>query len=166
MSQDVREGDWFAVPLRRGGYVVGLVARRPRRGTVILGYFFGPERKAIPTLQELAGVRAQDAQLVCRVKDAALHRGVWPVLGRRSRWRRKDWPMPAFHRREGLTGRGIRIEYDGDNLTTPSRELPASVPDAALPDDVVLDEERVIDALAQLLAQERAVTLDLSQWTR
>jgi len=36
MSQAYREGDWFAVPLRLGGYVVGLVARGPQRGTVLL----------------------------------------------------------------------------------------------------------------------------------
>jgi len=166
MSEEYREGDWFAVPLRRGGYVVGLVARRPQRGSVILGYFFGPERKAVPAMQELTGIRAGDAQLVCRVKDTALHRGVWRVLGRRDRWRRKDWPMPAFHRREALSGRGIRIEYDGDSLTTPVREVPASVPDASLPDDVVLDETRLLEALARILAQERPVTLDQSQWIR
>lgn len=42
--------------------------------------------------------------------------------------------MPAFYRREGLSGRGIRVEYDGDNLTTPTREGPASVPDVNLPE--------------------------------
>jgi hypothetical protein len=132
----------------------------------MLGYFFGPERKAIPVLEELAAIRAADAQLVCRVKDSFLHRGVWTVLGRRERWRRKDWPMPAFHRREGLSGRGIRLEYDGDNLTTPAREVAASVPDASLPDDVVFNEVRLVEELTRILAQERPVTLDQSQWTR
>ncbi len=166
MTQSYREGDWFAVPLARGGYAAGLVARRPRRGTVLLGYFFGPPREAVPTMAELAGLKAENVQLVCRLKDAALHRGAWRVLGRRERWRRKDWPMPAFHRREGLSGRGIRIEYDGDSLTTPVREVPASIPDAILPDDVVLDEVRVLEALSRILAEERPVTLDQSQWIR
>lgn len=166
MSQSYREGDWFAVPLARGGYAVGLVARRPKRGTVLLGYFFGPQRGVVPTMTELADLKAADVQLVCRVKDTALHRGVWRVLGRRDRWRRKDWPMPAFHRREGLSGRGIRLEYDGDNLSMPVREVPASVPDASLPEDVVLDEARVLEALARILAEKRPVTLDQSQWIR
>jgi hypothetical protein len=74
--------------------------------------------------------------------------------------------MPAFHRREGLSGRGIRIEYDGDNLTTPVREVPASIPDASLPEDVVLDEARLLEALSRILAEERPVTLDQSQWIR
>lgn len=145
---------------------MGLVARRPQRGTVLLGYFFGPQRKAAPAMEELAGIKAEHVQLVCRIKDTALHRGVWRVLGRRDRWRRKDWPMPAFYRREGLSGRGIRVEYDGDNLTTPAREGPASVPDANLPEDVVLDETRMLAALSRILSQERPVTLDRSQWVR
>jgi hypothetical protein len=43
-----REGDWFAVPLRDGGYAVGLVARMDNRGGV-LGYFFGPRRDDVPS---------------------------------------------------------------------------------------------------------------------
>lgn len=33
-----REGDWFAVPLRKGGYAVGLIAHANPDG-VLLGYF-------------------------------------------------------------------------------------------------------------------------------
>jgi hypothetical protein len=166
MGQTYREGEWFAIPLRRGGYALGLVARRPRRGTVVLGYFFGPARKKLPTAEELANIRAEHTQLVCRFKDTPLHRGVWTIVGRHPHWRRKDWPMPAFFRREGLSGRGIRIEYDGDNLTTPAVEVPASVPDGTLPEDVVLDETRVLETLMVILSEERPVTLDQTQWTR
>jgi hypothetical protein len=74
--------------------------------------------------------------------------------------------MPAFFRREGLSGRGIRIEYDGDNLTTPAREVPASVPEGALPEDVVLDEDRLVETLGVILSEERPVSLDQSQWIR
>lgn len=166
MAQTYREGDWFVVPLRRGGYALGLVARRPRRGTVVLGYFFGPARRKFPTAEELANVRAEHVQLVCRLKDSPLHRGAWQIVGHHAHWRRKDWPMPAFLRREGLSGRRIRIEYDGDNLTTPAREVAASVPEGALPEDVVLDEARVLETLMMILSEERPVTLDQSQWIR
>ena len=166
MAQTYREGEWFAIPLRRGGYALGLVARRPRRGTVVLGYFFGPARKSLPTAEELAKIRAEQVQLVCRIKDAPLHRGVWPVIGRHPHWRRKDWPMPAFYRREGLSGRGIRIEYDGDNLTTPAREVEAGVAESSLPEDVVLYEARLLETLAQILSEERPVTLDQTEWIR
>lgn len=166
MVQSYREGDWLAVPLPRGGYAAGLVARRPRRGTIILGYFFGPPHKAIPTPEELAGIRAEHGQLVCRVKDTAVHRGEWRVLGRPECWRREDWPMPAFYRREGLSGRGIRIEYDDDNLITPAREAAANVPDASLPEDVVLDEARLLELLARLLSEKWPVIPDPTSWNR
>lgn len=166
MSQAYEEGDWFTVPLTHGGYAVGLVARRPRRGTVILGYFFGPPRKTLPAAEDLAALRAEQAQFVCRLKDTALHRGVWRTVGRCAHWRRKDWPMPAFFHREGLSGRGIRIEYDGDNLTTPAREVPASIPDASLPEDVVLDEARLLEVLERVLSEKRPAALDPTLWTR
>jgi Immunity protein 26 len=164
-TQAYKEGDWFAVPMPRG-FAIGLVARRPKRGPVILGYFFGPLRKELPDEAELALIRAEHASLICRLKDGALHRGLWRVTGHHPHWRRKDWPLPAFHRREGLSGRGIRLEYDGDNLTTPSREQEASIPDLSLPEDVVLDESRVLDALVKLLAEQKPVTIDPSHWVR
>jgi hypothetical protein len=42
-----REGDWFAVPLRNGGFAVGLVARANPKAA-LLGYFFGPKTKGYP----------------------------------------------------------------------------------------------------------------------
>jgi hypothetical protein len=164
-AQSYKEGDWFAVPLPRG-FAVGLVARRPKRGPVILAYFFGPHRKQLPDEAELAQIRAEQANLICRLRDGALHRGLWRVVSHHPHWRRKDWPLPAFHRREGLSGRGIRIEYDGDNLTTPARQQEASIPDLGLPEDIVLDESRVLDILGKVLAEQKPVTIDPSHWVR
>lgn len=166
MAQQYREGDWFAVPLPRGGYAVGLVARRPRRGTVVLGYFFGPPRKTLPACEALAGTRAEHALLVCRVKDTALHNGEWRVLGRPASWRREDWPIPAFHRREGLSGRGIRVEYDDEDLTTPARESVAGAADASLAMDVVHDDARLLEVLARLLSEKWPVIPDPTAWIR
>jgi hypothetical protein len=47
------EGDGFAVPLRDGGYAIGVVARMDRKGSV-LGYFFGPRYDEPPKLAEVA----------------------------------------------------------------------------------------------------------------
>ncbi len=164
-AQSYKEGDWFAVPMPHG-FAVGLVARQPKRGPVILGYFFGPLRKQLPDEAELTQIKAEQASLICRLKDGALHRGLWRVMGHHHHWRRKDWPSPAFLRREGLSGRAIRLEYDGDNLTTPAREKEASIPDLSLPEDVVLDESRVLDTLGKLLAEQKPVTIDPSHWVR
>jgi Immunity protein 26 len=166
MSQKYREGDWFSVPLGHGMLAIGLLARRPKRGTLAFGYFFGPPRKQVPDATELAALSAVHAQLVCRFRDGAVHRGLWPVIGRREKWRHKDWPMPPFLRKEGLSGRGIRVEYASDNLTVPTREQEATTTDATLPEDIVYDETRVVEILNRLFAEQRPVTLDPGQWTR
>ena len=59
------EGEWFALPLRVDGWGIGLIARTsvPYRIVHLLGYFFGPARPAIPTLENVVGLRAEDASL-------------------------------------------------------------------------------------------------------
>lgn len=166
VTQQYREGDWFTVPVAKQDLVIGLVARRPRRGTLFLGYFFGPARRSLPDTAELERLTAANAMFVCRLKDTALHRGFWRVIGGRTRWRHKDWPMPSFLRKEGLSGKAIRIEYHAENLTTPEREVEANAADMSLPEDIVYDEKRLTEALAQLLASEKPMTLDPGHWTR
>lgn len=167
MTQKYREGDWFSVPLGQGQLALGLVARRPKRGGgLLLGYFFGPPRKQAPDAAELRALSATHVQLVCRFKDAPLHRGLWQVVGACAKWRHKDWPLPPFLRKEGLSGRAIRVEYAADNLTTPAKEAEATAADAAMPEDVVFDETRVVETLKRLFAEKRLVTLDPTQWVR
>jgi hypothetical protein len=101
-----RESDWFAVPLRGGGYAAGIIARAmPRKEDVLLGYFFGPRRDTIPTLDELSARSASDAALVERFGDLGILDGTWPLVGHTDRWNRGAWPTPAFGRFEELTGR-------------------------------------------------------------
>jgi hypothetical protein len=167
MTQQYREGDWFVVPLGHSLMALGLVARRPKRGGgLMLGYFFGPPRKQAPNAAELQTLSASQVQLVCRFKDAPLHRGLWRVIGACDKWRHKDWPMPPFLRKEGLSGRAIRVEYAPDNLTTPARESEAAATDAMLPEDVVFDETRLVSTLNRMFAEKRPVTLDPTQWVR
>lgn len=166
MSQEYGEGDWFSVPLGHQQAVIGLVARRPKRGSLLLGYFFGLPRPDLPPLAELQRLKASDAVLVCRVKDSALHRGFWRVIAGGKQWRHEDWPMPSFLRREGLSGRAIRVDYDNDNLTTPAREVEATAADMSLPEDIVLDEKRIVETLSRLFASQKLVSVDPGQWNR
>src|SRR5262245_56584296 len=166
VSQQFKEGDWFFVPLGPQGSAVGLVARRPKRGMLFIGLFFGPARRAPPEQAELDRLAVGDGVLVCRAKDSALHRGLWRVIGHCPRWRHKDWPIPAFVRKEGLSGRAIRIEFGADSLTTPARETEATATDMALPEDIVYDETRVAETLARLLAMKKPIHLDPGQWSR
>lgn len=105
------EGDWFAVPLRDGGFAVGIVARA-NPGGVLLGYFFGPRSAEVPTIDDVAELKPGDAALVAMFGHLGLTQGKWPILGRVEGWDRADWPMPAFVRYEELTGRSFKVLYD------------------------------------------------------
>jgi Immunity protein 26 len=143
-----REGDWFAVPLRGDGFAVGLIARANPSG-VLLGYFFGPKRPAVPELDELAGLRRMDAVSVRKFGDLGLMQGRWPIVGRREEWDRREWPMPVFVRYEELTGRAFRVFYADDDPNNVLRE------EQAAPDEV---ETSASDGLMGAGFAEQALT--------
>lgn len=107
-----REGDWFAVPLRGGGFGAVIIARAmPSEEGVLLGYFFGPRHDSAPTLDELSALSASDAVLVERFGDLGILDGTWLLVGHTDRWDRGAWPTPAFGRLEELTGRAFKVIY-------------------------------------------------------
>ncbi|MCZ8129793.1 MAG: Imm26 family immunity protein [Steroidobacteraceae bacterium] len=147
MSVPYREGQFFLLPLDRDHFATGLIARVPRRGGVLLGYFFGPRRTSVPGQEWLDGLRPHHAVFVCRFKDQQLYRGEWRLLSVREPFERGGWPVPAFHRFDGTATQapGIdavqhwRVEYADDNLITPVRERAADSADQQLPEDFAFD---------------------------
>ncbi|MBO1756885.1 Imm26 family immunity protein [Allobranchiibius sp. CTAmp26] len=117
-----QEGDCFAVPLRDGGYAAGVVARSNPEG-VLVGYFFGPARRAVPVQSDLVGLRAADALLVGRFGHLGLAQGTWPMIGQLPNWDRSQWAMPAFIRYEELSGRTFQVFYDDDDPSRVLREI-------------------------------------------
>lgn len=105
------EGTWFGVPLRTEGYAVGLVARMAPKGRIILAYFLGPRRSAIPSLSETKDLCATDAINVFRLGDLGIMNGEWPIIGASSGWAREDWPMPSFFRQDPLSKRVYLVRY-------------------------------------------------------
>jgi hypothetical protein len=89
------EGTWFAVPLKRGGYAVGIIARGNPK-TSLICYFFGPRRSDVPSLSEVETWKAADALCVEQVGDLGLLQGDWPIIGHSQLFRRDNWPMPVF----------------------------------------------------------------------
>lgn len=110
-TSNYSEGDWFAVPLRTEGFGIGLIARADPAG-VLLGYFFGPKRTALPGLTDLAQLGPDDAVLVQRFGHLGLKQGRWLRIGSQPGWDPARWPMPLFTRYEELTGRSFRVSYD------------------------------------------------------
>jgi Immunity protein 26 len=155
------EGAFFAIPIDPGQFGVGLIARAPRRGGILLGYFFGPRRVRAPETSWMESRLPAHAVLVARFRDQALFRGQWPLLHRWGGFDRSQWPVPPFHRFDGsvtLSPGAIavtdwRVEYGDDNLITPVDEQPAFGPDLRLDDDAVFDARSLREAVgARLVA--------------
>jgi hypothetical protein len=144
-------GDWFAVPLREGGFAVGLVARASASG-VLLGYFFGPKVDEVPSLEAVSGLRANDAAIVRRFGHLGLEQGKWPILGRSTTWEPAAWPMPVFVRYEELSGRSLQVVYADDDPNELLREQQVPPGDAEQgPKDGMLGAGAVEKLLTGLL---------------
>lgn len=173
MQPHLREGQFFLLPLGKGSgqYAVGLVARVPRRGGVLLGYFFGPRRREPPGPEWLNGLQASNAVFACRFKDTPLFRGEWRSLSVREPFDRAAWPVPAFHRFDGTSTQvpGVdavqdwRVEYADDNLIMPREERPASKDDLKLVDDLVYDATLLADEVGKRVG-DMVPTADDSTW--
>jgi hypothetical protein len=85
----VSEGDCYAVPLKSGGFGVGVVARKGKRGA-LFGYFFGPRREQIPTISDVRAIRAETADLCALFGDLGIQNGEWIHLGQLEGWDSND----------------------------------------------------------------------------
>ncbi|EEF59410.1 immunity 26/phosphotriesterase HocA family protein [Pedosphaera parvula] len=125
MKLPYKEGTWFAVPLRQGGFAIGVVARATAKGKVILGYFFGPRRMSVPTLEEVETLNPQNAIRKLQVGDLSLVKGEWPIIGLSKSWERADWPMPVFIRRDPLRPKAWLVYRSDTDPNVVIREEPA-----------------------------------------
>jgi hypothetical protein len=123
MKLPYREGTWFAVPLRDGGFGVGVVARMSPEGKIILCYFFGPRRTSVPSLKEVESLDPAGAIRVIRIGDLSLIRAEWPIIGNSPLWNRSDWTMPPFARRDDVSGTAWRVQYSDSDPNAIDREI-------------------------------------------
>ena len=141
----------MAVRLPRGGFGLGVIARAPSRGKVLLGYFFPVRFHKLPTLDDTLRFSARDAMLVVIFGDYSLYRREWPVLGRHSRWDRSKWPMPFFARIDEK-GKAVRVRYSEDDPSVCIEEKPCSIREAKnYSEDCVLGSHLLADQLEELL---------------
>jgi hypothetical protein len=124
MKLPYREGTWFAVPLRDGGFAVGVVARATPKGKIILCYFFGPRRSKPASISDVRNFAPHDAILVHRVGDLGLINGEWPILGELPSWDRNLWSMPQFVRKDELCNRAWRVYYSDNDPAQLVKEEP------------------------------------------
>lgn len=145
------EGTWFAVPLRTGGYATGVVARMAPQGKIVLAYFFGPRRDAVPALPEIEGLRATDAIKCVRLGDLGMVNGEWPIVGTSSAWARIDWLMPSFFRRDPLSKHVWLVRYSDSDPSRVEQEILVSEDVADLEEDSLCGYGSVEIKLTKLL---------------
>ena len=145
------EGTWFAVPLRSGGFGLGVVARATAEGGVILAYLFGPRRATIPTLADATRLDPLMAVKVARIGDLNLITGAWPIIGQSPTWHRGIWSTPTFIRSDELSRRAWKVRYADDDPNQVIAEEPVAFGTATLDRDVVFGAGAVELVLAKLL---------------
>lgn len=155
MKLPYREGTWFAVPLRDGGFAVGVVARATAKGKVILCYFFGPRRASVPKLTEVESLQRSNAVRAWRVGDLSLVEGDWPIIGQSESWRRSDWPMPVFIRRDPLRPKAWRVYYSDDDPSKLAGEEPESVERRDIEENGLFGAAAAEIRLTSILAQKQ-----------
>jgi hypothetical protein len=151
LKMNYREGDWFAVPLEEGGYAVGLVARlRPKAAP--FGYFFGPRRPSVPTLDELTQLSPDDTILRCNFGDLGLLKTWWPVIGRHEPWNPALWPLPSFGRENVLhEGYAWLVDYSEETLQPVLKRSVSAAEIEGLPHDGLSGYGYVEGQLSDLL---------------
>lgn len=110
-----QEGTWFAVPLRKGGFGIGLIARYDGKG-IVLGYFFHCTYEQCPTIDDTHTINAAHIVLVRLFGDLGILRGEWPILGQQKEWHRDVWPVPLFGRIAVDRSRAVGVKYADDNI--------------------------------------------------
>lgn len=111
-----REGQWFAVPLRTGGYALGIIVRGSYKTKGGLGYFFGPKFDAPPEDEITWRATPADALLISKFGDLGILSGRWPLIPSTRPFSSDEWPIPVF----GIVlpfpvGKGYVREYAADD---------------------------------------------------
>jgi hypothetical protein len=151
------EGQWFAVPLVGGGYVLGIIVRGTYKTKGGLGYFFAPRYAEVPDGRETQGKAPSDAILKAWFGDLGIIEGRWPLVNSVSEFDRSDWPVPTFRRLDPINPSvGWLVEYDDDInglLEAPVRESVHAAQELSdLPKDGVFGARALEVALTRLLS--------------
>lgn len=110
--QDPSPGLLAAVPLKRGGYGVALLARSTPLQTkafrLALVYGFDRVYRRMPTLEEASSLLITDAIHILKCGDISFRDGRWPTIGLLEHFVPVNWPVPPRIKPE-VSSRGSLI---------------------------------------------------------
>jgi len=153
-----REGQWFVIPLRAGGYALGTIVRGCNKTKGGLGYFFGPKYREIPDDKVIWEKSPADAILITWFSDLGIINGSWPLLRSTRPFSIDDWPIPKFGHKDPLVpGKGYIREYTMDaygSWMLKKESIVAVEEIIDFPEDVFMGGGAVEIKLTKLLSDE------------
>ncbi len=109
------EGQWFAVPLRKGGYAIGIIVRGSYKTKGGIGYFFGPKYPNLPKDPDTWEKKPDEAILITQFGDLGILNGNWPIIQSTRPFSKEEWPIPKFGKNISLLPeKGFIREYGED----------------------------------------------------
>ena len=112
MKKNNLVGKLFVVPLKDGGFSVGLVARQDK--SILLGYFFDTYFSEKPSNVDDFNFDKNNVCLICLFGIVGLKSNEWTVIGDLPNWDKQEWLVPTFKQKDPLLNIYYAITYDDD----------------------------------------------------
>ena len=105
-------GKIFVVPLKSGGFSIGLVARQS--GSILLGYFFSTYFSVKPLEIDASIINKSNVCLVCLFGILGLKNKEWTIIENLPNWDKNEWSVPKFKQKDPLLDMYYAVSYDDD----------------------------------------------------
>jgi hypothetical protein len=115
-----KEGQVFAVPLRQGGYVLGILVREYIK--ITLGYFFNKIYPTIPDKVDKSEISIDKIALIALFSSMGIEDGYWPLVETNLLFKKGDWPIPLMKMQDPLTEKYYSVLFD-ETLINDERKL-------------------------------------------
>jgi len=145
----------FAVPLKTGGFGVGIAVCLGIKNDVV-AHFFGPVMESVPALSEFSDLGENDSVHIEHFLDDGLRNGSWKVIGRYPEWDAYDWPIPRFGwlQKSAISLEDQAFEVELDENLKPVRQKKVSLEHFnTLPYEILVSSKEVEITLALALTR-------------
>lgn len=117
----INEGVGFAVPLRQGGYGIGLLARQNKG--IALGYFFNKVFTSIPEDLDTSDLNYWKIVLIGQFSCMGIQKELWPILKTNFQFKREEWPIPVLKMQDPITEQYFSVLYDESLLREKRKKI-------------------------------------------